>query len=305
MSGVTTYPVWKMLDLRDDRACGVPPRAVVEPTRAPHPSEEPPVAHTPRVIALTGATHLDALVADPHVALDPCRLLEPRRRGVRERCRDAGPREVDGNRDLRPALPAERVGRVGERDAGALGGDAVLPQRLDRAPRAAHAVGRDLDGRAPVGRARSGGPGHGVIAHDDERLTTSHEVHPVPRDLLVRVQPEPQVAAVAAVGGREVVVPRLAPQQVRCPAGAGPRPWPRASSRTPSGCVRGGRDRAARRCHRRRTGSSPSSMRTAATGGTRRPRRSRPAHPIGPSGWGTHGSGRRSRDARARRASAT
>src|SRR5204862_6337062 len=58
---------------------------------------------------------------------------------------------------------------------------------------------------------RVGAPQRDLLTtYDDEPVLGRHDVGPVPRDLLVGVQPEADIAA-GAVGAREVEVPRLVP----------------------------------------------------------------------------------------------
>ena len=75
--------------------------AVVEVARGPVPRELPPVAHAPRVVALTGAVDRDGLVADRERARHPRRDLVAGRHRVRERRPATRPLEIDRDRDRR------------------------------------------------------------------------------------------------------------------------------------------------------------------------------------------------------------
>src|SRR5581483_11303372 len=71
------------VDVGDADVGAVEPRAVLEPSCRPAPTELPPVTHAPRVVALTVPVEIDALVADEELAGAAARdLVAGRGRGV-------------------------------------------------------------------------------------------------------------------------------------------------------------------------------------------------------------------------------
>src|SRR3954464_15534435 len=70
-------------------------RAVVEVRGAPHPRGAPPVAHTPRVVALADAVERQLLAVDADAPADAARDLVAGRDPVRVRLAERLPHEVE------------------------------------------------------------------------------------------------------------------------------------------------------------------------------------------------------------------
>ncbi len=182
--------------------------AVADLERRPVPAPHPPVAITPRVVPLAPPLERDALPADEQLAVhDPGVLVVSGSSlvgiGVVVDGRGGFPLEVEADGQTFADLAPIGVAGLVEPHAERLEAQApVLHRRL------AHALGPQAV-RPDLERVAAG-QRHLVVAHDDQAELGRHDVGPVPRDLLVRVQPEADVPA-GAVGAREVEVPRLVP----------------------------------------------------------------------------------------------
>src|SRR5207248_5345222 len=172
------------------------------------PAPDPPVTITPRMVPLAASLERDALPTDEQLAVhDPGVLVVSGASLVGIRVvidgRRSFPFEVEPDgQTLADLAPVGVAGLVQPHAEGLEAQAPVLHRRL------AHALGPQSvrpDLERVGARQRDF-----VIAYDDEPVLGRHDVGPVPRDLLVGVQPEADIAA-GAVGAREVEVPRLVP----------------------------------------------------------------------------------------------
>jgi hypothetical protein len=190
----------------DDRPGRVHERTVLEVTGSPVPRELPPVAHAPRVVALTGAVDGDRLVADGDRPGDPGRDLVARGHRVGERLGPARPLEIEPHRDGRAIQAVERLRRIRELDAHRFAHHVEPLEGLDDGQCDARGTGCRRERGFPLGARQR------VVDDEHERASGADERDPPPRQAQVRVQAEPNVPAVARVGRGPVEVPGLTPQ---------------------------------------------------------------------------------------------